>query len=444
MTMILGSPSSSTIDPITEAEFAQSMTKLGPFEPHPHLAVAVSGGSDSLALALLAHQWVKNRAGSLTAVTIDHQLRPTSTQEAYQVQKWLSVYGIATVILTWTGVKSMRRLQEKAREIRYQKLEQWCHAQGVLHLLLGHHLEDQQETVVMRAEKGSRSEGMAGMSMLVEKPYHRLLRPLLSYSKSRLQATLAKFHQSWIEDPSNQNLRFKRAELRSKAPHFPLSKIHLFGQERCHHEETLNRLIAKIAIPFPQGYAFLDYQAWSQLDFETKLDVFRQFLMTYGVNPYPPARESLHTLGQHFQETSSPRTLHGCLIARYREKYLLFVREPGAIHHEIELKDLKNPMTFLWDQRFHVHLSTPLQGTPTLKALGQRGWRLVKKALANQEELLPYPVPLTLPSLWQQDQLISIPDIFKICTNQTFTLFKENAIKFLPCYPLTRFTFTIA
>ncbi|MBN9343589.1 MAG: tRNA lysidine(34) synthetase TilS [Caedibacter sp. 38-128] len=442
--MNLPSPLLSSTEPITEAEFAQSMTKLGPFEPHPYLAVAVSGGSDSLALALLANQWIKNHAGSLIALTVDHQLRPTSTQEAHQVQQWLSGYGINTIILTWAEEKSGRRLQEKAREARYQKLEEWCRDQGVLHLLLGHHLEDQLETVSMRAEKGSGIEGMAGMSALVEKPYHRLLRPLLLYTKSRLQATLISSHQPWIEDPSNQNPKFKRVELRSKTSNFSSSEIHSFGQKRCAYEEALNRLIPEIVTPLPQGYAFLNYQAWSQLDLESQLGVMQRLLMTYGVNSYPPAGESVHKLILHFQKASSSRTLNGCRISRYREKNLLFMREPGAIRHEIDLSNAANTAPLFWDQRFSVHLSSPLHGQHTLKALGQKGWESVKKALEDQKELLPYPVALTLPSLWQQDQLIAIPSVFKICSNQTFTLFKENAIKFLPCYPLTRFTFTIA
>lgn len=441
--MNLSPPSFTSIEPLTDAEFAQSMANLGPFEPYPHLAIAVSGGADSLALILLAHQWVKDRKGSLTALTVDHQIRPTSAQEARQVQQWLSAYGIPTTILTWSEEKTERRLQEKAREIRYQKLEEWCHSHGILHLLLGHHLEDQQETVAMRAEKNSGIEGLAGMSAIVERPYHRLLRPLLSYSKKRLQATLVKHSQSWIEDPSNQNLKFKRVALRREAPHFSPREINSFGEARRHYEETLNRLIPQMITPFPQGYAFLNHQAWSQLDLESKLGVLQRLLMTYGVNPYPPSRESLHKLSFHFQNNSTSRTLNGCLMLRYREKQLLFTREPGAIHHEIDLNNQENSTHFLWDQRFHIHL-TPPQGQYTLKALGQKGWESLKKELNGQKDFLPYPAALTLPSLWHQDQLISIPDFFQIFSNQTFTLFKENAIKFLPCYPLTRFTFTIA
>jgi len=442
--MILSSNSSFLTAPLTDAEFAQAMAKFGPFEPQPHLAVAVSGGADSLALALLANQWVKANDGSLTALTIDHRLRPTSTQEAHHVQHWLSAYGIKTVILTWLGEKSDQRLQEKAREARYHRLEEWCRAQGVLHLLLGHHSEDQQETVAMRAEKESRIEGLAGMSALIEKPHYRLLRPLLSHPKSRLQATLKSHNQPWIEDPSNQNSRFKRVKLRSKAPQFSLSEIRSWGQKRHSCEEALNELIPKVVTPFPEGYAFLDSQAWSRLEPEMQLSVIQRLLMTYGGNPYPPARESLYKLIAHLHTSPSARTLNGCLISRYHQEHLLFMREPGALQHEIDLHDAPKITSLFWDHRFRIQLPFPLQEQQTLKALGQKGWEFVKKDLKNQKDLLPYPVALTLPSLWHQDQLILIPSCFKSCSNQTFTLFKENAIKFLPRYPLTRFTFTLA
>lgn len=441
--MILSSHLPSSAKPLTEAEFAESMAKLGPYEPSPHLAIAVSGGSDSLALTLLANQWAKAHQGTLTALTVDHQLRPTSTHEAHQVQQWLSTYNIKTVILTWTEEKSGRRLQEKAREARYQNLENWCRENAVLHLLLGHHREDQQETITMRAEKNSGIEGLAGMSALVEKPYYRLLRPLLAYPKSRLHATLATYRQPWIEDPSNQNLRFKRVEVRNKQATISLAKIRSFTRERRTHEDNLNALIPQMVMPFPEGYALLNYSLWKRLDLEKQRHVMQRLLMTYGVNSYPPARESLHHVTLHFNTSSSPRTLNGCLILKHRDNSLLFMREPGAIRHEIDINKGETTVPLFWDQRFRVHLSLPLQGQLTLKALGQKGWKYVKKELEDQKNPLPYPVPLTLPSLWQQDHLISIPPIFNIRANQTFTVFKENAIKFLPCYPLTRFTFTL-
>ena len=74
---------------LSDAEFAAGLDRLGPFERRPLLAVAVSGGADSLALALLTRAWVKRRRGRVVALTVDHRLRPESTAEARQVGRWL-------------------------------------------------------------------------------------------------------------------------------------------------------------------------------------------------------------------------------------------------------------------------------------------------------------------------------------------------------------------
>ncbi|MBT4428081.1 MAG: tRNA lysidine(34) synthetase TilS, partial [Rhodospirillaceae bacterium] len=87
------------------AEFARLMAPAGPFEPAPHLAIAVSGGADSMALTLLAAAWARRRKGSVTALTVDHRLRPESGAEARQVGRWLSGRGIAHKILPWRGDK---------------------------------------------------------------------------------------------------------------------------------------------------------------------------------------------------------------------------------------------------------------------------------------------------------------------------------------------------
>ena len=86
--------------------FASLMDPLGPFEHNPHLAVAVSGGADSMALALLAHAWVRHGGGTMTALTVDHGLRPEAAGEARQVGVWLTDRGIAHETLVWRGPPS--------------------------------------------------------------------------------------------------------------------------------------------------------------------------------------------------------------------------------------------------------------------------------------------------------------------------------------------------
>ena len=87
------------------------MAALGPFERAPRLAVAVSGGSDSMALALLAAAWARQAGGDAVALAVDHRLRRESADEAGQVGRWLAARGIEHHILPWNDARPGASLQ---------------------------------------------------------------------------------------------------------------------------------------------------------------------------------------------------------------------------------------------------------------------------------------------------------------------------------------------
>lgn len=190
------------------------MAPLGPFEPAPHLAVAVSGGADSLALALLARDWARERGGAVTALVVDHGLRAASADEAAMTLERLAGQGIAGRVLSLRDLASGPGLAERARAARYAALQQACRAAGILHLLLGHHAGDQAETVAMRLLAGSGPSGLAGMAALVETEAMRLLRPLLRVPPVLLRDRLRAAGLDWVEDPSNANPAATRNRLR--------------------------------------------------------------------------------------------------------------------------------------------------------------------------------------------------------------------------------------
>ena len=146
--------------PLGSREFASLFGALGPFEARPHLAVACSGGADSMALALLLHDWARSAGGSLTALTVDHRLRPESAAEAGRVAEWMRARGIAHEVLVRPDTPLTGNLQAEARRIRYALMSEWCRRRGVLHLALAHHLEDQAETLLLRLARGSGVDGV--------------------------------------------------------------------------------------------------------------------------------------------------------------------------------------------------------------------------------------------------------------------------------------------
>src|ERR1700739_1672005 len=114
------------------------MARLGPFCAVPRLSVAVSGGADSTALALLAQGWAAARGGDVLALIVDHGLRPNSAAEAALTASRLQACGIASQVLTISDLHGPG-LQERARVARYEILGRAARAAGRPHLLLRHH-----------------------------------------------------------------------------------------------------------------------------------------------------------------------------------------------------------------------------------------------------------------------------------------------------------------
>lgn len=187
------------------------MERLGPWDAPRRVAVAVSGGPDSLALALLCRGW-----GNPTAFIVDHGVRAASAAEAEWVRATLARLGMSATVLRLAGLAAGPGLAARARTARYAALSRACRHVGLVDLLLGHHAGDQAETVLMRRRRGSGPNGLAGMAALVETADVRLLRPLLAFDPVQLRRVVADAGLTPVEDPTNTDLRTTRARLRQE------------------------------------------------------------------------------------------------------------------------------------------------------------------------------------------------------------------------------------
>src|SRR5579884_899348 len=299
---VAGSPGGSPGRPIDDDEFAAALDGLARFEARPFVAVATSGGPDSLALTILADRWARMRGGEIRALSVDHRLRPESATELRLLGAWLRRRGIRHEILVWTGGKPTTGVEEAARAARYALLAAWCRAQGCLHLLLAHHREDQIETYLIRRRANSGPLGLAGMSAIRELAPCRLLRPLLGFPRARLSALLAAERQPAIADPSNRDPAFARARLRadprSAAEDECLSaEIRAHGGMRRVREDARDRLLAGAVALHPAGFAMLDAELLSAAP-ETVEAALAALVMTIGGGRYPPRRARVARLGE--------------------------------------------------------------------------------------------------------------------------------------------------
>ena len=388
------------------------MAGLGPFERRPRLAIAVSGGPDSLALCLLAERWARARDGTVVGLIVDHGLRPTSTAEARQAASWLAARGIAQRILPWPGPKPATGIQAAARAARYELLAGWCRAAGVLHLLLGHQQDDQAETVALRAARGSGPDGMAGMAAVREIAGLRLLRPLLGVPKATLVAFLAAERQAWLDDPSNLAPGFARAGLR-RGPPLDGAALGALAQARAaaraDRERAAAAWLARHARIDGAGFVTLDRAALEAAPCTLARRILQQTLLAVGGAPYPPRRARLERLVAAVRSASARRgwTLAGCRILANADR-LLVCREAGAI---AEVLAPRAGVWQSWDRRFAIRAAGKLDGLQ-VRALGVEGWRQ-RRALraAGTVRALPAAVRESLPGLWRDAALLAVPQL---------------------------------
>ena len=132
--------------------------------------------------------------------------------DEYSVAAQARRLGLRHARLVWQGPKPSANLQAAARSERRDLLLARCRREGLLHLALAHHQDDQAETLFLNLARGSGLDGMAAMPALFETEQVRILRPLLTVPRGLLEATLRARGLGWIEDPSNRDPRFGRGQ----------------------------------------------------------------------------------------------------------------------------------------------------------------------------------------------------------------------------------------
>lgn len=183
------------------------------------IALAVSGGPDSLALMVLAHEWARGSDHALPLVySVDHGLRPEAAGEAAMVVREAGRLGLVARVLRWDGPKPETGVQAAARKARYGLMGDAMRADGAEVLLTAHHLGDLAETVLMRLAHGSGIEGLRGMDSFAEIEGCAIFRPLLSVDPQDLLEVVKAAGLTAAHDPSNRDRHYERVRWRQMMP----------------------------------------------------------------------------------------------------------------------------------------------------------------------------------------------------------------------------------
>ncbi len=258
--------------------FDQAMRSLP--DPGRNLAVAVSGGPDSTALAMLMRDWAAATGRNLTALVVDHGLRADAEAEAVRVASRLRAADIRSHVLTCTGDKPDTAVQAPARDARYRLMLGWCRSHGHDSLFLGHHGDDQAATVAMRIDRGSGIDGLAAMRRVVRRGDVGLYRPLLDLPKSVLTDFLDGSGTAWEDDPSNRDPRHERNRVNDALAQYPdptrhSARLRRLGHRAARAADALAHMTESIwqlhARSGPDGSVRLDSPAFQAVPEEIRL-----------------------------------------------------------------------------------------------------------------------------------------------------------------------------
>ncbi|MGQ0673904.1 MAG: tRNA lysidine(34) synthetase TilS [Hyphomicrobium sp.] len=422
-------------EPVADDELAGLFTRSLSFP----LALAVSGGADSMALMLLVWRWITLRGvpsqtpdgrASVLVLTVDHGLRAGSAADAVFVCAAAGRLGFRSAALAWEGEKPATAIQNAARSARYRLMHSYLAREGggttgvapepVRPLVTAHHQDDQAETVFMRLARGSGLDGLAGMRVRTDVFGLDVRRPLLNVPKSRLVATLEAAGQRWVEDPSNENPAFERVRWRQA-----LSKLQPLGLSSEHIAASVARLrrasdaldcatwgLARAAGLDIHAGAYASYDAGRAKGAPEELSIrlLGWLLAHFGGQQEPASLAAVEELDSRLRSGKFETcTLGGCIVARRSDRVEVF-REPGR--EGLATVALEAGRSTIWDHRFRVRAAVADAAARPLSVgpLGDAGWRFVRQRL-RPDQRVPHRAAVTVPAFLIEDRIVAVPTL---------------------------------
>ena len=361
------------------------------------IGVAVSGGSDSVALLLALREVLPS--SKMRVATVDHGLRSEAADEARWVGRLCTSFGISHSTIPIRNLATGSNLQARARDARYNALADW--GQDCDLLCLGHSKTDVAETFLIRLARGSGIDGLAAMRARWNTCGVDWARPLLGFSRDDLRKYLQDKGQSWCEDPSNEDLTYKRVQMRQAQP--LLDGLGLNTQRLAKTAARMSSVQEALAFSLrtlrPKvmhldfGDIVFDRNVLESLPGEYIERMVSDALCWIGGQVYRPRNLAL----VRAISTKTTFSLHGCVLIPQTGNLLRVSREYAAVSRELSI------CPALWDNRY---FAPKYDNKYKIQALGGSvlslfpDWRTFQRPLTALK---------SSPSLWQNDKLISAP-----------------------------------
>ena len=313
------------------------------------VAVALSGGGDSLALLLAAVDWAKGAGRPLLVLTVDHQLRAESADWTKACAATSGRLGLAFSALAWTGSKPTTGLPAAARHARHALLADAAREAGARVILMGHTADDGLEARVMRNE-GSTTPEPREWSPSPVWPQGRglfLLRPLMGVRRADIRRWLAARGESWIDDPANEDTTYARPRARQALA---------LGAATAAAQSTPSATALALACQAsPDGGFELARDELRAASPEARIRFTSAACLCAAGTSRPPARLRVERLAARLGEGAPfVASLAGARIEADPDR-ARFLREPGeATRGGLAPIRLEAGETGVWDGRFEV------------------------------------------------------------------------------------------
>ena len=297
--------------------------------------VAVSGGSDSMALALLSGLLKQEENKKIYFVHVDHGIRKNSGKEALQLKKILKKIQINLKIIK--NNKSIKKnIQKSARDRRYQILSDFSKKNGIKALVTAHHKDDQIETFLIRLSRGSGVEGLSSMSEISKlNSGIKLLRPFLKFTKEDLKSITKKFFNKIIKDPSNKNKKFLRTNIREltrilKSKGIDPNQIFRSIENISSTKIAINFYVKqslKKFVKFRKKETIFDLSMFQKEPVDVKFKIINTIVKNRTAKYYPPRAKKVLNLINRFKSKSTQKsTLGGCIFEK-RKNFVHVTKE---------------------------------------------------------------------------------------------------------------------
>ncbi len=372
--------------------------------PPAQIGVAVSGGSDSLALLIGLSKAFRERDVKIFVATVNHGLRPEAADEAEAVAKFCNDLGHPHTVLHWDTPRHEGNIQGQARAARFDLLSKWALENKISLVALGHTADDQAETVLMRLR---REAGVSGLAGIPERRVHggvEFFRPVLKMRREELRDVLHGERVGWIDDPSNDNDMFERVRTRKALAVLEDLGVSPLAFSTVAHNLTQARkalewysfLEAREVLSARFGAVIISRRAFRVLPAEISHRLLTSSIQWLTGEVYVPRRRAM-TQARDVVKQGGSHTVAGCRLLAKGDRAWVF-REHNALCTSEVAPGQE------WDTRWLVYGGD--SACLSVRALGPNGVRQCPdwRALDCPREVLE-----STPGVWNGDELVAAP-----------------------------------